>query len=217
MTLAPALPEVLPVFPLPGALLLPRAILPLHIFEPRYRALVRDALEGAGIFGMIQPRAEGPDPDNPPIYAVGCAGEIRESRKLPDGRYLISLQGVARFRVDRELERHPDGYRTVHADFSGFDHDLDAGQGARVEREGLMEALRDYLPASPLQDYWDSVGRTDDETLVNALAMAAPFPPNEKQALLECRDLGERAEMLRLLFSMSAMSAANDDAPPGVH
>ncbi len=217
MTLARALPQVLPVFPLPGVLLLPRALLPLHIFEPRYRALVRDALEGEGIFGMIQPRAEGPDPVNPPIYAVGCAGEIQESRKLPDGRYIISLQGVARFRVDCELERHPEGYRSVHADFSGFGHDLDARRGARVARDGLMEALRECLPARALKDYWDSVGRSNDEMLVNALAMASPFPPNEKQALLECRDLDERAEMLRLLFSMSDVRAANDDERPGVH
>ena len=213
MTLRRALPEVIPVFPLTGVLLLPRAMLPLHIFEPRYRAMIRDALEDEGIVGMVQPRAEGADPTNPPIYEVGCAGKIQSSEKLDDGRYMIALQGIARFRIDREFEVHPDGYRTVHADFEGFGDDLDARRSGPVDRDGLLEALRGFLERRGLSADWDAVARADDEMLVNALSMGCPFATNEKQGLLECRDTGERARMLEALFAMSGFEAANDDDP----
>ena len=213
MALRRSLPEVIPVFPLPGVLLLPRAMLPLHIFEPRYRAMIRDALDDEGIVGMVQPCAEGTDPANPPIYGIGCAGKIQNSEKLDDGRYMIALQGIARFRIDRELARHPDGYRTVHADFEGFGDDLDARRSGPVDRDGLLEALRGFLARRGLSADWDAVGKADDEMLVNALSMGCPFAPNEKQALLECGDTGERARMLGTLFAMSGFEAANDDDP----
>ena len=213
MTLRRSLPEVIPVFPLPGVLLLPRAMLPLHIFEPRYRAMVRDALDDEGIVGMVQPRAEGADPVNPPIYEIGCAGKIQSSEKLGDGRYTIALQGIARFRVDRELALHPEGYRTVHANFESFSDDLDVRRGSPVDRESLLDALRDFLAQRGLSADWDAVERADDEMLVNALSMGCPFAANEKQALLECRDSGERARMLEALFAMSGFEAANDDEP----
>ena len=211
MALRRSLPEVIPVFPLTGVLLLPRAMLPLHIFEPRYRAMVRDALDDEGIVGMVQPRAEGSDPANPPIYEVGCAGKIQSSEQLDDGRYTIALQGIARFRIDREFALHPDGYRTVHADFEGFGDDLDARRSTPVNRESLLEALSDFLVRRGLKADWDAVAKADDEMLVNALSMGCPFAANEKQALLECRDSGERARMLETLFAMSGFEAANDD------
>ena len=213
MSLRRSLPEVIPVFPLPGVLLLPRAMLPLHIFEPRYRAMVRDALDDEGIVGMVQPRADGSDPANPPIYEVGCAGKIQRSEKLEDGRYTIALQGIARFRIDRELALHPEGYRTVQADFEGFGDDLDARRSSPMDRESLLEALRDFLARRGLSADWDAVAKADDEMLVNALSMGCPFAANEKQALLECRDSGERARMLEALFAMSGFEAANDDDP----
>ena len=213
MSLRRSLPEVFPVFPLTGVLLLPRAMLPLHIFEPRYRAMVRDALDDEGIVGMVQPRAEGADPTNPPIYEIGCAGKIQSSEKLDDGRYMIALQGIARFRIDRELALHPEGYRTVHADFDGFGADLDARRSSAVDRESLLEALREFLARRGLSADWDAVAKADDEMLVNALSMGCPFAPNEKQGLLECRDTGERARMLEALFAMSGFEAANDDDP----
>ncbi len=213
MPLRRSLPEVIPVFPLTGALLLPRAMLPLHIFEPRYRAMTRDALDGEGIIGMVQPRADGPDPDNPPVYDIGCAGKIQRSRTLDDGRYLISLQGIMRFRIARELDRHPEGYRSVCADFDGFGDDLDARRSAPIDRERLLQALSGYLARRSLNADWDAVAKAGDEMLVNALAMGCPFEANEKQALLECSDSGERADMLVALFEMSRFDAANDDQP----
>ena len=217
MTLRRTLPEVIPVFPLPGVLLLPRAMLPLHIFEPRYRAMVRDALDDEGIVGMVQPRAEGTDPANSQIYEIGCAGKIQNSERLDDGRYMIALQGIARFRIDRELALHPEGYRTVHADFENFGADLDARRSSTVDREGLLAALREFLARRGLSADWDAVERADDEMLVNALSMGCPFAANEKQALLECRDSSERARMLEALFAMSAFEAANDDDPARVN
>ncbi len=213
MSLRRSLPEVIPVFPLPGVLLLPRAMLPLHIFEPRYRAMVRDALNDEGIVGMVQPRPEAAAPANPPIYEVGCAGKIQSSEKLDDGRYTIALQGIARFRIDRELALHPEGYRTVHADFEGFGDDLDARSSSPVNRQSLLEALGDFLARRGLSADWDAVAKADDEMLVNALSMGCPFAANEKQGLLECRDTGERARMLEALFAMSGFEAANDDDP----
>ena len=213
MSLRRSLPEVIPVFPLPGVLLLPRAMLPLHIFEPRYRAMVRDALDDEGIVGMVQPRAEGADRTNPPIYEIGCAGKIQSSEKLEDGRYMIALQGIARFRIGRELALHPEGYRTVHVEFEGFGADLDARRSSPVDRESLLEALREFLARRGLSADWDAVAKADDEMLVNALSMGCPFAPNEKQGLLECRDTGERARMLEALFAMSGFEAANDDDP----
>ena len=213
MSLRRSLPDVIPVFPLPGVLLLPRAMLPLHIFEPRYRAMVRDALVDEGIVGMVQPRAEGADSTNPPIYGVGCAGKIQSSEKLDDGRYMIALQGIARFRIDHELALHPEGYRTVHADFEGFGDDLDARRSSPVNRESLLEALGEFLARRGLNADWDAVAKADDEMLVNALSMGCPFAANEKQGLLECRDTGERARMLEALFAMSGFEAANDDDP----
>ena len=209
---ASALPEVVPVFPLAGALLLPRAMLPLHIFEPRYRAMVRDSLLGDGLIGMIQP-LRGGDDTNPPVFDIGCLGKIIGSKSLDDGRYLISLQGVSRFRVSEELAPHEEGYRRVRADYADFRGDLDGRRGGPIDREALIKGLVRYFDRRDVGADMKAIRRADDETLVNVLCMACPFADNEKQALLECEGTVERAGMLVTLFAMSRFGAADGDGP----
>ena len=203
------LPAAVPVFPLTGAVLLPRGVLPLNIFEPRYLAMVKDAMAATGaanrVIGMIQPKApkgsRGGDP--PPLYKVGCLGRITEYRETDDGRILVTLVGVSRFRVGAELERDT-LYRQVMTDYHGFADDraeeesLDA-----ASRASLEDALRPYLDARGLAADWEAVQSADDEGLVTALAGALPFDPPEKQALLEAPTLAERAQTLAALMSFA--------------
>ena len=192
------LPEVIPVFPLPGALLLPRGQMPLNIFEPRYLAMIDDALrDGSRLIGMIQPdeRHPGP-PDKPPLYNVGCVGRITQLAESGDGRYLIELTGVARFRVEQELAVAT-AYRQCRVTFAPFLDDFVARKGENaVNREALLAALRDFLKANDLKADWDGIEKAPNEALVNALAMMSPYGPAEKQALLEAPDLKTRAEVL---------------------
>jgi Lon protease-like protein len=182
-----------PLFPLPGAILFPRSQLPLHIFEPRYREMVRDAVDGAGRIAMIQPHRL--DDDNlAPLYAVGCVGEIVSLEELEDGRFNIVLLGSNRFRLIRET--HVDAaYRCAEVDITAFDDDepppLSLGQRAEVEREA-----RRLGDAMGLAVDWAAVNRLDDETIVNAIAQVAPFDIGAKQALLEQPALDERADLL---------------------
>ncbi len=197
------LPERIAVFPLIGVLLLPNERLPLNIFEPRYLEMTRDALAGEGLIGMIQPL----DPEDrafePAIYETGCAGRITTSRQTPDGRYLIVLTGVSRFRVARELETEAE-YRQVIPDWSPFDADISANeQTVAIDRERLSRVLEAFAAANELTLDWDAVAETPGATLVNQLAMLAPFQPSEKQALLESRDVGERARVLTALMEMA--------------
>jgi uncharacterized protein len=203
------LPAAVPVFPLTGAVLLPRGVLPLNIFEPRYLAMVKDAMAATGaanrIFGMIQPKAPqgSREGDPPPLYKVGCLGRITEYRETDDGRILVTLVGVSRFRVGAELERDT-LYRQVMTDYHGFADDraeeesLDA-----ASRASLEDALRPYLDARGLAADWEAVQSADDEGLVTALAGALPFDPPEKQALLEAPTLAERAQTLAALMSFA--------------
>ncbi|HVV60947.1 MAG TPA: LON peptidase substrate-binding domain-containing protein [Pseudolabrys sp.] len=192
------LPDVIPVFPLPGALLLPRGQMPLNIFEPRYLAMIDDALrDGSRLIGMIQPdeRHPGP-PDKPPLYNVGCVGRITQLAESGDGRYLIELTGVARFRVEQELAVAT-AYRQCRVTFVPFLDDFVARKGENaVNREALLAALRDFLKANDLKADWDGIEKAPNEALVNALAMMSPYGPAEKQALLEAPDLKTRAEVL---------------------
>lgn len=203
------LPAAVPVFPLTGAVLLPRGVLPLNIFEPRYLAMVKDAMAASGaahrIIGMIQPKGEARAAgEPPPLYTVGCLGRITEYRETDDGRILIALVGVSRFRVAAELERTTP-YRQVMTDYHGFADDrhdpepLDAASRAMLE-----EALRPYLDARGLAADWEAVHTADDEALVTALAGALPFEPAEKQALLETPTLADRAQTLAALMSFAA-------------
>ena len=209
------LPPAIPVFPLRHALLLPRAALPLNIFEPRYLVMVEAALAGQRIIGMVQPTVPeriAPD-DAPPLEAVGCAGRIASFAEQPDGRYLVTLIGIIRFRVAAELAVTTP-YRQVRADYADFAGDLVSGNGAdAVDRTRLLKTLADYLEARNLTTDWDAVAGTDTETLVNALSMMSPFGAREKQALIEAGSLGRRSEVLIALTERAlARSAAGDDS-----
>jgi Lon protease-like protein len=183
-----ALPEKIPVFPLPGALLLPRGQLPLNIFEPRYLAMIDDALSsGHRLIGMIQPDPThpGPDQNKPNLFRVGC-----------DGRYLIQLTGVARFRIEQELDVTT-LYRQCMVTYRPFIDDFTARKGEdEVDRKALLRALSSFLKANNLKADWEGIENAPNEALVNALAMMSPYAAAEKQALLEAPDLKTRAEIL---------------------
>jgi Lon protease-like protein len=210
------LPRIIPIFPLSGALLLPRGRLPLNIFEPRYLAMVRAALAAERIIGMIQPT----DPDSPSqapeIYRTGCAGRITAFSETDDGRFLITLTGVARFRVEEELTCVTP-YRQVAADYTPFSGDLDApddAAAAKVDRERLLPALRAYLELNGMAADWQAIAQAPSETLINALAMICPFASSEKQALLEAPTLVDRAGVMTALIEMAvAQSTSGGDAP----
>jgi uncharacterized protein len=195
------LAEVIPVFPLAGALLLPRGQMPLNIFEPRYLAMIDDALRlGHRLIGMIQPDTthQGPPGSEPQphLFRVGCAGRITQLAESGDGRYLIQLTGVARFRITEELVV-PSPYRQCRVNYSDFVDDFTARKGEdAVDRPHLLRALRQFLEVNNLKADWDGIENAPNEALVNALAMMSPYGTAEKQALLEAPDLKTRADML---------------------
>lgn len=213
-----ALPKIAPIFPLAGVLLLPRARLPLHIFEPRYRAMTEDAMNGDGMIAMVQPRDPASEDMTPDVYDIACLGRIVEDEKLDDGRWLLTLEGVTRLKIEEELDLK-DGYRRVRADYSDFGNDLSTATGSLgLDRDSLLSALTAYLSARGLSADEDAIGKLPDEPLVNALSMACPFLPAEKQALLQAPDTRERAELLDALLKLSASpDAANDDEPPAMN
>jgi len=202
------LPDIVPVFPLTAALLLPGGRMPLNIFEPRYLEMVDRALAHDRLIAMIQPRLDGAlrSDGEPELCEVGCLGRLTSFAETGDGRYLISLQGVCRFRVTEELAvRTP--YRQCR--IAAFLADLDPEAGAaEVDRAALLRAFRAYLKANDLDADWDSVSRAENATLVNALSMMAPYGPAEKQALLEAPDLKTRAETL---IAMTEIALARED------
>jgi len=194
------LAEVIPVFPLAGALLLPRGQMPLNIFEPRYLVMVDDALRlGHRLIGMIQPDNAHPGSGSearPYLYRVGCVGRITQLAESGDGRYLIQLTGVARFRITEELVV-PTPYRQCRVHYNDFVDDFTARKGeAAVDRPHLLRALRRFLEVNNLKADWDGIENAPNEALVNALAMMSPYGTAEKQALLEAPDLKTRADML---------------------
>jgi len=191
------LPQVIPVFPLPGALLLPRGQMPLNIFEPRYLAMVDDSLrDGHRLIGMIQPDAAHGDGDKPPLYKIGCVGRITQLAESGDGRYLIELTGVARFQVEEEL-KVATLYRQCRVTFAPFADDFVARKGENaVDRNAVLTALRGFLDANDLKADWEGIENAPNEALVNALSMMSPYGAAEKQALLEAPDLKARAEIL---------------------
>ena len=207
------LPAVIPVFPLSGALLLPRTRLPLNIFEPRYLAMVDSAIGSYRIIGMIQPKVAGTEEDStkrPPLTSVGCAGRIVEYSETDDGRYLITLLGIARFRVAGERDAQA-AFRQVAADYSEFGGDLriepeEVAESA-VPRDKLVKALKPYLTEHAMQTDWKSIQEAPAETLINALSMLCPFDAREKQALLEAPSVKERADALITLLEMANAGA----------
>src|SRR5262249_16748157 len=181
------LPETIPVFPLPGALLLPRGQMPLNIFEPRYLAMVDDSLrDGHRLIGMIQPDTAHPGPeDKPNLYKVGCVGRITQIAETGDGRYLMQLTGIARFRIEEEL-KVATLYRQCRVSYVPFADDFVARRGEEaVDREALLRALSDFLKANDLKADWEGIENAPNEALVNALAMMSPYGSAEKQAMLE--------------------------------
>lgn len=202
------LPQTVPVFPLSAALLLPGGRMPLNVFEPRYLEMVDHALARHRLIGMIQPRLDGAlrADGEPELCEVGCLGRLTSFAETGDGRYLVSLQGVCRFRVTAET-----GAKTPFRQcrITCFVADLDAEAGAaEVNRPALLKAFRSYLKANDLDADWESVSRAENATLVNALSMMAPYGPAEKQALLEAPDLKTRAETL---IAMTEIALARDD------
>lgn len=213
------LPEVLPVFPLTGVLLLPGTVLPLHIFEPRYRNMVEDALAGERVFGMIQPVVPrqdnrplpGAETESPDIYKIGCAGHIDQWEKFSDGRFFVHLKGVNRFRFEEELPIVR-GYRRVKAIYQEF-ADSTATQGWVCERQVVLDALAFFGQSQGMQVNPEQAGRFSDLELVNLLAVSLPFHPAEKQALLEAPTLKEREKMLIDLLRLSTPQGESETPP----
>jgi uncharacterized protein len=204
------LPTEFAVFPLPGALLLPRGRLPLNIFEPRYLAMVEDSLANSRMFGMIQPNENAPNGDHgPSLYRIGCLGRLSHFSETDDGRYLITLTGLARFLVNEELPLRR-GYRRVAADYAPFHNDLDplpTSALGRPLRAEILAALRPYFTAKDIDANWDAVHALPDTMLVVTLGMLCPFDTAEKQALLEAPTETDRAADLLALLRMAVHEA----------
>ncbi len=216
------LPENIPVFPLPGALLLPRGQMPLNIFEPRYLAMVDDSLrDGHRLIGMIQPDPSHQDSahpapeDKPTLYKIGCVGRITQIAESGDGRYLLQLTGVARFRIEEEL-KVATAYRQCRVTYVPFADDFVGHKGEdEVDRKALLEALSAFLKANNLKTNWQEIESAPTEAVVNALSMMSPFGAAEKQALLEAPDLKSRAEILIAVTEMElARKTAGGGEPP---
>lgn len=200
-----ALPGEIPIFPLAGALLLPGGRLPLNIFEPRYLAMTEDALARGRLLGMVLPDPAGPRPGGrSTIYRIGCLGRIASFSETPDGRYMITLLGLSRFRVVSELPDSPRGYRRVRADHTPFAADREETPEGAVDRAALLAALRPYFQARRIEADWPSIEGTPPEALVTTLCMICPFGEPERQALLEAADLPARASMLVALLRMDS-------------
>ena len=208
-------PGTIPVFPLPGALLLPRGQMPLNIFEPRYLAMIDHALRTERVIGMVQPDAEAGDkPLASRLYGVGCAGRITQFAETGDGRYLLSLTGIARFRIVQELTV-PTLFRQCEVAFAEFEDDFRARAGEdAVDRAGVLRALKDFVEANELKVDWRGIEEAPNEALVNALCMMSPFGAREKQAMLEAPDLKTRAEILIAVTEMDLAKKRTSGDPP---
>ena len=209
------LPETIPVFPLPGALLLPRGQMPLNIFEPRYLAMIDDALrDGHRMIGMIQPDpTQGGTADKPKLFKVGCVGRITQLAESGDGRYLLELTGIARFNLVEELNVAT-LYRQCRVTFAPFADDFVPRKGEEaVDRGALLSALSGFLEANNLKADWDGIEKAPNEALVNALSMMSPYGAAEKQALLEAPDLKTRAEILVAITEIELAKKDSEGEP----
>jgi Lon protease-like protein len=213
------LPEEFPVFPLTGALLLPGGRLPLNIFEPRYLAMVEDALASGRMFGMVQPDKRLAQGDTGPgLYRTGCLGRLSSFSETDDGRYLITLTGVIRFTIVEEVDPRR-GYRRVRGAFAAFAADLvesDPDEQSEIEmnRPHLITALRRYFTHAGVEANWDAIDTMPDHALIVTLCMACPFDAEEKQALLEAKDPTARASALLALLEINAFDSGRDDDEP---
>ncbi|MEM9395144.1 MAG: LON peptidase substrate-binding domain-containing protein [Pseudomonadota bacterium] len=205
------LPGTIPVFPLPGALLLPRARLPLHIFEPRYLAMLDDALKTSHrLIGMVQPR-DVPGSADRRLHAIGCAGRLTAFSETEDGRYMITLSGVSRYRITREVAGFTP-YLKADVDWEGFDRDQGSTEkDPGFDRERFLALLKRYFEAQEMRTDWDSLNEAEDELLINSLSMLCPFEPEDKQALLEAPSLSTRRETLVTLIEFALRGGANEE------
>ena len=202
------LPASLPIFPLTGVLLLPRGRLPLNVFEPRYLAMTGDALGEVRMIGVIQPLDGRGDAGDPPLYRTGCAGRITSFTETDDGRFLITLTGVARFAIAEEPPRTA-SYRRVRPDWTPYRGDLEESEPA-LDRDRLMAALKPFFQRHDISADFKAIAQSPAEGLVNTLAMVCPFAPSEKQALLEAPDSEARAQLLVTLVEMGVMGSSAD-------
>jgi Lon protease-like protein len=209
------LPKTLPVFPLAGVLLLPRGRLPLNIFERRYIAMFDDALAGDRLIGMIQPTDPISGDPAPALFGVGCAGRITSFSETGDGRYIVTLDGIARFRVTGELPLRR-GYRSVTPDWSDFADDLSEESG-EIDRARLIGLLQAYFRQQGISANWDAINQAPDERLLTSLAMICPFDPSEKQALLEAGHLDERTRLMMTLLEIAIAGHGESDGDRPVH
>ena len=211
MTRVAELPGSVPVFPLPGALLLPRARLPLHLFEPRYLQMLEDALKTpARLIGMIQPNAR-PKGDPNALHRIGCAGRLTQFSETEDGRYMITLTGISRFRIVKEIEGFTP-YRKFEVNWEGFDRDQGGPEHDRgFDRDALMDLLERYFSARDLSADWPTLKDADDELLINSLSMLLDFEPEEKQALLEAPSLATRRETFITLIEYALRGGQAED------
>lgn len=205
------LPDTIPVFPLPGALMLPRARLPLHIFEPRYLAMIEDCMKTkTRLIGMIQPR-ETPGGEKR-LQSIGCAGRLTGFSETEDGRYMVTLSGMSRFRIREEVQGFAP-YRRCLVDWSPFGRDLNREEEVDpgFDREAFLALLGRYLTTLNLATDWDSLKEAETELLINSLSMLCPFSPEDKQALLEAPSLSTRRETLVTLIEFALRGGANDE------
>lgn len=198
------LPDILPVFPLPGVLLLPRGQLPLHIFEPRYRAMVDDALCGDRMIGMIQPREDGA------LFDTGCAGRIKSFEETEDGRFYVVLNGVCRFDLKEELVQEK-GYRRAAPDWTPYYKDLEPTGCLDLNRDKLKDMLAEYFTMHDIDCDWSLVDEAADESLITCLSMVCPFDACEKQALLEAGCCKERSRLFMTMLEMAVHSGVGPD------
>ena len=207
-----SLPESLPVFPLSGALLLPRCRLPLNIFEPRYLRMTEDALAGDRLVGIVQPLDINSDDSAPVLFEIGCAGRITSFSETDDGRMLIILTGVSRFHVADEIDVDTP-YRRVMPSWEFFRRDLFEEPDGTIDRDRLYASLRAYFEVRDLDTDWNMLDDATDESLINSLSMSCPFGPAEKQALLEAPDLTERGRLMLSLLDMATLDHVNGELP----
>jgi Lon protease-like protein len=200
------LPDELPIFPLPGALVMPGVQLPLNIFEPRYLNMVEDALAASHLIGMIQPIGESSSAETSGIHRVGCAGRITSYSETNDGRIVMVLTGVCRFEVRSELDVRR-GYRRVNPSWDRFTGDYHENESRLSDREAFLNSLRAYTSLRGVEIPWDDVRAMQDADLVNLLCAHLPLGPDDKQALIETLDLRDRAELMRGLMDMSSASS----------
>ena len=210
MTLRFDIPDVIPVFPLPGALLLPRAKLPLHIFEPRYLSMIEDCMKTPSRFiGMVQPyKSRGGETK---LHSIGCAGRLNQFSEAEDGRFMVTLSGMSRFRIKEEVEGFSP-YRRCHVSWDGFERDLGKSeQDENFDRSVFMAGLKRYFDDQQLSTDWETMQEADDELLINSLSMLCPFEAEDKQALLEAPSLSTRRETLATLIEVALRGGAGED------